>query len=100
MRCRGLHGVANPAFPEGFPFSGLLSIAPYCVPGGVRVVSEVRELRVTRSPSLDTRVGFGDGLPATFESTPYAILLPPMTAVQMSDVTISARQSLAACPRR
>ena len=31
--------VANAAYSEGFPFSGLLSVAPYCVPGGVGVVS-------------------------------------------------------------
>ena len=31
--------LANPAYLEGFPFSGLLSIAPYCVRGGIRVVS-------------------------------------------------------------
>ena len=34
-----MQGVANPAYLEGFPFSGLLSVAPYCVPGGIRVVS-------------------------------------------------------------
>jgi hypothetical protein len=42
MRCRGVQGVANPAYLEGFPFSGLLRIAPYCAPGGVRVVSKAR----------------------------------------------------------
>src|SRR5215204_810393 len=36
MCCRGLHGHANPAYLEGFPYSGLLSVAPYCVPGGIR----------------------------------------------------------------
>jgi hypothetical protein len=39
MRCRGLLGVANPAFLEGFPFSALPCVAPYCAPGGIRVVS-------------------------------------------------------------
>src|SRR5215207_11644788 len=39
MCCGGLHGVANPAYLEGFPFPALLSVAPYCAPGGVRVVS-------------------------------------------------------------
>ena len=38
--------VANPAFLEGFPFSGLLSVAPYCVPGGVRVVSIRHHIRL------------------------------------------------------
>jgi hypothetical protein len=36
MRCRGVHGVANPACLGGFLVSGLLGVAPYCVP----VVSE------------------------------------------------------------
>jgi len=39
MRCRGLHTVAKAAFLRGFPISGLLRIAPYCAPGGIRVVS-------------------------------------------------------------
>jgi hypothetical protein len=39
MRCRGLHEVANPAFLGGFLWYGLLGVAPYCVPGGVRVVT-------------------------------------------------------------
>jgi len=39
MRCRGLHRLANPAYLSGFPFSALRRVAPYCVLGGVRVVS-------------------------------------------------------------
>jgi hypothetical protein len=39
MRCRGLHRLANPAYLSLFLFSGLPCVAPYCVPGGVRVVS-------------------------------------------------------------
>jgi hypothetical protein len=34
-----VQGDANPAYLEGFPFSTLLRVAPYCVPGGIRVVS-------------------------------------------------------------
>jgi hypothetical protein len=30
---------ANPAYLKGFLFSALPSFAPYCVPGGIRVVS-------------------------------------------------------------
>ena len=51
-RCRGLHEVANPAYSKRFPFSGLLSVAPYCVPGGIRVVSGGRRLRVAGTYSL------------------------------------------------
>jgi hypothetical protein len=32
--------VANPAYLGGFLCSGLLRVAPYCIPGGIRVVSE------------------------------------------------------------
>jgi hypothetical protein len=39
MRCRGVQGIANAAYLEGFPFPALLCVAPYCVPGGIRVVS-------------------------------------------------------------
>jgi hypothetical protein len=39
MCCRGLPELANPAYLSGFVFSGLLRVAPYCAPGGVRVVS-------------------------------------------------------------
>jgi hypothetical protein len=37
---QGVHGIANAAYLEGFPFSGLLRVAPYCVPGGIRMVSK------------------------------------------------------------
>ena len=34
-----MQGIANATYLEGFRFSGLLRVAPYCVPGGIRVVS-------------------------------------------------------------
>jgi integrase len=40
MRCWGLHRVAYPAYLGRFLFSGLLSVALYCVRGGIRVVSK------------------------------------------------------------
>jgi hypothetical protein len=42
MRCRGVQVVAESAFLGRFLFSGLQSVAPYCVRGGVRVVSGLR----------------------------------------------------------
>lgn len=39
MCCGGLHGVANTAYISGFLFPGLHRVAPYCVRGGVKVVS-------------------------------------------------------------
>src|ERR687898_2274220 len=41
-RCRSSPGVAIPAFLSGLLCSGLPRVAPYCAPGGVRVVSEGR----------------------------------------------------------
>jgi hypothetical protein len=46
MRCWGVQWVANPAFLSGFLCSALLCVAPYCVPGSVRVVSGGRGLRI------------------------------------------------------
>jgi hypothetical protein len=45
----GLQRVANPAYIGGFLCSGLLSAAPYCVPGGIRVVSSGVDLSVRES---------------------------------------------------
>jgi hypothetical protein len=39
MRCSGVQGFAIAAYLERFPFPALLRVAPYCVPGGIRVVS-------------------------------------------------------------
>src|SRR5215218_2629376 len=38
--CRGVQGIALAAYLRRFFFSALLGVAPYCVPGGVRVVSQ------------------------------------------------------------
>jgi hypothetical protein len=34
-----VQGIANAAYLEGFLFCGVLRVAPYCVPDGIRVVS-------------------------------------------------------------
>src|SRR5215216_2893475 len=41
MRCRGLQRLANTPYLRGFHFSALPPVAPYCVRGGIRVVSNV-----------------------------------------------------------
>jgi hypothetical protein len=47
---QALQGIAHAAYLEGFPFPALLCVAPYCAPGGIRVVSNVvRGLRVAGS---------------------------------------------------
>src|SRR5918994_5856861 len=48
MRCWGLHRLANPAFLSRFLCSVLPSVAPYCVPSGIRVVSKWPFLRLAR----------------------------------------------------
>jgi hypothetical protein len=46
MCCRGLHRNANPAYLSRLLFSGLPCVAPYCAPGGIRVVSKGYGLRI------------------------------------------------------
>jgi glyoxylase-like metal-dependent hydrolase (beta-lactamase superfamily II) len=52
MRCGGVHGVANAAYLGDFLFSGLLRVARYCVPGGIRVVSKGRQCIDGPNPSM------------------------------------------------
>src|SRR5919112_6246498 len=61
MRCRGLHSLANPAYPSDFLCSELLRVAPYCVPDGVRSPWVTRR-RVLCARWVSRK---GDGLPAT-----------------------------------
>src|SRR5215216_6798314 len=61
MRWWGLLGAANSAFPKGFPFCGLPSVAPYCAPGGVRVVSEAGGWYLRDSITGAFRHGDGGG---------------------------------------
>jgi hypothetical protein len=72
MRCRDLHTVAKVAFLEGFPFSELQRVAPYCVPGGIRVVSDVRELRLAGSLAPNSQVAMTTAYPR--RSVSYARL--------------------------
>src|SRR5215203_3373758 len=59
MCCGGLHEVAKPAFLEGFPFSALLSIEPYCVPVGIRVVSTTPSYRPNDHHELGVELDLG-----------------------------------------
>jgi hypothetical protein len=74
MRCRGLLGFANTPYSRGFLYSGLQSVAPHCVPGGVRVVSEVSGSHITDSFTLDPRVAMGTGCSQLGEFTPDGFL--------------------------
>src|SRR5215208_8415508 len=59
MRCRGMQGVAEPPYLGGFLFSGLLSVAPYCVPGGIRVVSTAPWYRPNDQHDLGVELHLG-----------------------------------------
>jgi hypothetical protein len=52
---QGLHRLANPTYLGGFFFSALPSVAPYCVPGGVRVVSGDIDFRSLASTVVGLR---------------------------------------------
>jgi hypothetical protein len=66
-RCRGVHGFANAAYLSRFLFSALLRVAPYCVPGGIRVVSKGRGYRAFLA--LENR-GFAGSRIRTSGNTP------------------------------
>ena len=54
--CRGLQWLAIPVYLSRFLFSGLLRVAPYCAPDGIRVVSTLPRRRASpdlTSPSPD-----------------------------------------------
>jgi len=55
MRCRGVQGLAKPAFLGGFLGSGLLHVAPFCAPGSVRAVSQWVALILTTLESTQPR---------------------------------------------
>ena len=59
MHCGGLHGFANTAYLEGFPFSGLLSVAPYCAAGGIRLVSGRATATVRQQGQWHALASFG-----------------------------------------
>jgi hypothetical protein len=78
MRCRGMRGVANAAYLEGFLSPVLPSVAPYCVPGGIRVVSNLPYRSVVfsntsgRPPHSDLTVR----LEAFHHHFPLSLVLP------------------------
>jgi hypothetical protein len=76
MCCRDSHGIADPAFLAGFLCCGLLRVAPYCVPGGVRVVSRDTPVRFDRQlPSTDSTPSFATRLTTTSPYPPQSVAL-------------------------
>src|SRR5215211_6291341 len=78
-----MQGIANPAYLGDLLCSGLLRVAPYCVPGGIRVVSGARVLRnsPTRKKTSATCLflhlqGIGYGLLESHRAAPAPRLLP------------------------
>src|SRR5918997_4246289 len=78
MRCRDLHRVANPAYLSRFPFSALPCVAPYCAPGGIRVVSTSPSYpRWPRTPSCTGSTTFFARQPTARAScSPQLLALP------------------------
>src|SRR5215217_2542495 len=81
MRCRGLHRVADPPYLGHFPFSALPCVAPYCVPGGIRVVSgEVGRQWITRRRFLcNPEVADARASDRSTRRSPDERLQPPST---------------------
>jgi hypothetical protein len=78
MRCRGLLGVASAACLSRFLFCGLPSVAPYCVPGGVRVVSTC--LRKSRQ-DIRTAPGVSPLTPLRVSALVWALLPPHLRSL-------------------
>ena len=55
MRCTGLHKVANSPYLSQFQFSAFPCVAPYCVLGGVRVVSEAGGYHLSNTSAIEVR---------------------------------------------
>src|SRR5215208_6536243 len=64
---QGLHRFANPAYLGGFLFSGLLRVAPYCAPGGIRLVSGRATRKVRQQVQWHALATFG----ATIHRHPF-----------------------------
>ena len=54
-----MHGPANPAYLKGLLFCGLLRVASYCTPGGVRVVSTAPSYRPNDHHELGVELDLG-----------------------------------------
>src|ERR687889_487521 len=81
MRCRGRHEFANGPYLRGFLFCVLRCVAPYCVPGGVRVASMAPddrgscEIQCTRRTSARSTVPSDQRTP----SSTISLNIPPPT---------------------
>src|SRR5919107_5837214 len=82
MRCGGVQRIANAAYLEGFLFPALLRVAPYCVPGGIRVVSNSVRNSGTGAPTLSCGLSWSPSPQASLSS-------PRVTASKCSSVSLS-----------
>src|SRR5829696_3085943 len=72
MCCRGLLKLTYPAYLSGLLFSVLPRVAPFCVPGGVRVVSTSDW---TAGQHAHNRVHYGGQVPASSSITTKDLVL-------------------------
>src|SRR5215213_648700 len=98
MCCKGLHGLANPAYLRVFFFPALPSIAPYCVPDGNRVVSGGRKLRVAGSFALDAYCGYQGSTIPSIQASILAWVLAGGPAILKT--VCAARPGTSRRPRR
>jgi hypothetical protein len=98
MPCRGLHRVANAAYLRGFLFPALPCVAPYCVPGGVRVVSGGDGLRVASSFSNRSQTTVLKPYAAAPRLRPRCVFILPFAVLQrLSYAARRPRQVVRAC---
>jgi hypothetical protein len=99
MCCRGLHGFANPAYLSRFLFPGLLRVARYCAPGGVRVVSTSASYLPSTNPAWVVTPSLSG--PSWVGAASYTALLFPCVAQRaQNDRHRSKRQHDASIPLR
>src|ERR671917_972622 len=93
MCCGGLLGVANPAFLGWFLCSGLLSVAPYCAPGGIRVVSGRATATVRRQVQWHALASFG----ATIRRPPFLGVAAGCRIALDKPISLLAVPAVSAC---
>src|SRR5918995_972726 len=92
--------VAIPAHLGGFLCSGLLPVAPYCVPGGVRVVSISPHIRRTPSSTAARQVRpVEEGGPVRWKSDPSMKLVVISSTSTSSRLTSSSTVSVSSTTR-
>jgi hypothetical protein len=70
---QGCAGVAIPPYLNGFLFSWLLRVAPYCTPGGIRLVSKRWRLSKVCGPQPQVGRSIEQGRDFSLNSRPFVL---------------------------